>query len=365
MTQRERVRTALAFHEPDRIPFSWGLGPTPEMEAILESFYGRRGIAWKRLRFETEHVLTIQPRYAGSPLPAGRDVWGIRRRRVSYGAGAYNEFESFPLAAAASPAEIHGYAWPSADWFDFDGLRAAALAGDPGLAKARRLAIGVCGNPFEIYSWLTGLEQALINLLQRPEVVAAALAEISGFFKTMLERAAETCADLVDVLYFADDVGGQQAALISIMTYKSVLASCHAGLIACGKRLFPSAKAMLHSDGAVVELLPALIEAGVEVLEAVQVDAAGMDPAALKRGFGGRLAFHGGVSVQDLLPRASPEEVRRSCRDLARIFGAGGGYIAAPTHCIQVGTPPENVEAMLETLLGEEYERAMAFSRLK
>jgi len=116
---------------------------------------------------------------------------------------------------------------------------------------------------------------------------------------------------------------------------------------------------MMHSDGAVFDILPDVMDAGVEVLEAVQVDAAGMEPERLKAAYGGRLSFHGAVSVQQLLPHSDAAGVMRECRRLVAVLGAEGGYIAAPSHAIQVGTPPENVLAMLRTVLGEaDYEAA-------
>jgi uroporphyrinogen decarboxylase len=90
-----------------------------------------------------------------------------------------------------------------------------------------------------------------------------------------------------------------------------------------------------------------------------------MEPERLKAAFGERLSFHGGISVQALLPREDAEVVERESRHLVEVFGAGGGYIAAPTHSIQVGTPPENVLAMLRGVLGQaDYEAVMAAATL-
>jgi uroporphyrinogen decarboxylase len=135
----------------------------------------------------------------------------------------------------------------------------------------------------------------------------------------------------------------------------------HRRLAGVVHELAPEARVMFHSDGAVFDVLPDLIDAGIDVLEAVQTDAAGMDPHRLKQTFGSRIGFHGGISVQALLPRADAETVEAECRRLVDVFGRGGGYVAAPSHAIQVGTPPENVLAMLRGVLGRDrYERAVA-----
>ncbi len=365
MTARERVRAALAHKPPERVPFSWGFGPTPEMSASLTRDLAARGVDWNALRFATEDVLTVEPRYAGPELPPDLDMWGVRRRAVSYRGGHYDEVVGKPLAGAADPRAVARHRWPSADWFDWAGFRSRVLAPDPRLAKARRLGLAASGRPLEEYTWLTGLEETLVNLLLNPELVHAALSRICDFFCEMQARAAESCGDLMDILFFADDLGGQHGLLMSRETYRALIQPHHRRLIANARRLFPHARAMYHTDGAVFDIISDLLDAGVEVLEAVQVDAAGMEPAKLKAAFGDRLSFQGAIAVQSLLPRAAPEEVAAESRRLVQVLGRGGGYIAAPSHAVQVGTPTANVLAMLRGVLGEaDCDRALAAARL-
>jgi len=113
-----------------------------------------------------------------------------------------------------------------------------------------------------------------------------------------------------------------------------VLQPFHGALTACVREPAPHAACMLHSDGAVFDIVPDLIDAGVDVLEAVQTDAAGMDPERLKAAYGDRLSFHGAISVQHLLPHADAAAAARECRRLVDVLGAGGGYIAAPSHAV-------------------------------
>jgi uroporphyrinogen decarboxylase len=360
ITPRERVREALAHREAGiggRAPFAWNFGPTPEMAQILTAYLAERGMDWAALRDAVDDIRNIAPVYSGPELRPHTDIWGIVRRSHSYGDGAYDEISLNPLADVTSAAAVAHYPWPDPDLYDYAGFRAKVLAAedpdDPVTLKARKLAINVCGNPFEIYCWMTGLEQALVNLLIQPDIVHAALSPITDFFAAKMERALHEVGDLVDLLYFADDLGEQRALLMSPRAYRNVLKPYHARLFRLGKRLAPQAAVMFHSDGAVFEILPDLIDAGIDVLEAVQTDAAGMDPARLKATYGDRLAFHGGISVQSLLPHCDADTVFRETRRLVEVFSAGGGYIAAPTHAIQVGTPPENVLAMLRAVLGE------------
>jgi uroporphyrinogen decarboxylase len=355
------VRAALAHREPERVPFSWGFGPTPEMCAVLGRDLAARGIDWEALRFATEDVLTVTPLYVGPRLEPGLDMWGVRRRPVSYGRGHYDEIVAHPLKGITDPRLLDRHPWPRPDWFDWPGFRGLALAPDPGMTKARRLALVASGRPLEEYTWMTGLEETLVNLLLHPEVVDAALARICDFFCAMQRRAAESCADLIDLLFFADDLGGQQGLLFSRQTYRAVVQPHHRRLIANARELFPRARMMYHTDGAVFDVIPDLLDAGVDVLEALQVDAAGMDPARLKAAYGDRLSFQGAIAVQSLLPRADAATVTAECRRLVAVLGRGGGYIAAPSHAVQVGTPTDNVLAMLCGALGaENYEQVLS-----
>jgi uroporphyrinogen decarboxylase len=97
-----------------------------------------------------------------------------------------------------------------------------------------------------------------------------------------------------------------------------------------------------------MEAVPGLIDMGIDVLQALQFDADGMDPVELKGKYGDRLCFEGGVSVQKTLPFGSPEDVRTEVSRLSRVLGKGGGYILGPSHVIQAGTPPENIAALFD-----------------
>jgi uroporphyrinogen decarboxylase len=349
---RGRVLAALSHAAPERVPFSWGFGPTPEMVAVLRAYLAELGLDWDRLRAVTEDVLTIGARYTQGPAPTREELFGIRLAPQSYPGGIYNEFAFQPLAGIRGPAELDDFPWPDPDLYDYAGLRAQTAAADPLAARARKLDLETCGNPFEIYCWMTGLEEALANVLLNPGLVHRALEKITDFFAARLRRTLLACGDLVDLCYFADDLGSQTGLLMSRRAYRQILQPYHARLFGIVKELAPQAAVMLHSDGAVFDVLPDLLDIGLDVLEAVQVDAAGMDPARLKAAYGERLCFHGGISVQALLPYADANTVGAECRRLLAVFGEHGGYIAAPTHAIQVGMPPANVLAMLRAVLG-------------
>ena len=118
-------------------------------------------------------------------------------------------------------------------------------------------------------------------------------------------------------------------------------------------------KTFKHSCGAVVPLIPSLIEAGFDILNPVQCSAKGMDPAFLKQEFGNHLVFWGGgVDTQKTLPFGTPAEVRAEVLERLRVFTPGGGFIFNTVHNIQARTPVENIVAMLDAI--REFDQAGA-----
>lgn len=342
-SSRDRVCLALSHGSPDRVPFSWSFGPQPAALAQLNQYLAHWGLDYPRLFKATSDIRSFRAEYCGPVLPANTHYWGWTVKSVSYGAGSYEEFDYKPLGMAQSIEDIERHPWPNPDHFDYAQLSAAIQREDPRHQYARILWIG---NPLEILSWMMGLEQLMESLVFCPQVVHAALDRITSFFEAMMRRSFAAAPGQFDAAYGADDLGTQQGPMISRRTYRDCIMPYH-------RRLYDLAHRNVrftihHSDGSVYDLLDDLIEAGVDCLEAVQVECRDMEPEKLKRRFGERLAFQGAVSVQQVLPRMSAEQVRAEVRRLKQVLGARGGYICAPSHAIQAGTPPENVVAMIE-----------------
>jgi Uroporphyrinogen-III decarboxylase len=205
--------------------------------------------------------------------------------------------------------------------------------------------------PFLQYKLLRGEEQAFIDLVENPDIVHYCLDRLFDLAYQTTLRIFETIPGAVLITYVAEDLGGQEGLMYSPGQIREFL--------------LPRMKRMMdltrehgsfvfhHSDGAIREILPDLIEAGIQVLNPVQWRCRGMDREGLKRDFGDRLVFHGAVDNQQTLPFGTVEDVRQEVLDNLRILGEGGGYILAPCHNIQAVGPPENVVAMYET--GYEY----------
>ena len=202
-----------------------------------------------------------------------------------------------------------------------------------------------------VYGYLRGLEQGAVDLIENPEIVRYCLDKLFDLAYQKTLRIFETIPGRVMITYIAEDLGSQEGLLFSRGHMREFL--------------FPRMKRMMdltrqhgshvftHSDGAVREVIPDLIDLGVEVLNPIQWRCRGMDRAGLKRDFGAKLILHGGMDNQQTLPFGSAADVRREVVDNLRLLGVGGGYILAPCHNIQSITPMENIVAMYETAHAE------------
>jgi uroporphyrinogen decarboxylase len=148
------------------------------------------------------------------------------------------------------------------------------------------------------------------------------------------------------MVYLYDDVATQQNLMISARMWRRFIKPLHTRIIDVAQAW--GIPVMYHCDGALYPLIPELIEMGVDVLNPVQADAAGMDPQRLKDEFGDRLSFHGGIDIIKTLPRGTTDDVRAEVAERIRVLGRNGGYVLASSHHIQADTPLENVFAMYD-----------------
>jgi uroporphyrinogen decarboxylase len=157
--------------------------------------------------------------------------------------------------------------------------------------------------------------------------------------------------DNVDVVLCPDDLGMQSGPLISPQLYRKLVKPRHRRLFDTIKS-HTNAKLLLHSDGAIAPIIGDLIDIGVDILNPIQVSAAGMgDTARLKKEFGTHLSFWGAIDTQQVLPFGTPEEIRAEVKARIEDLAPGGGYVLSAVHNIQAEVPPENVCAMFEAAL--------------
>ncbi|TRZ86238.1 uroporphyrinogen-III decarboxylase-like protein [bacterium] len=340
MTPRERWEAVFRRQKPDRVPMDYWA--TDEATARIMKHLGCR-TKWemfRRLHIDVE--VRVKPRYAGPKLPRLADAFGRRFRNVDYGTGVYRECVHYPLAGYASVAEIkRNYTWPSPDWWDYSDIREQVRG------KEMYPIRGGGSEPFLIYKELRGQEQALVDLIENPEIVHYCLDKLFDLAYEDSVRIAEQIPGLAMLSYVAEDMGGQTDLMLSVAHIREFLLPGMKRMIDLAHR--QGTYVFHHNDGNCRRIIPDMIELGIDLLNPIQWRCPGMEREGLKKDFGGRIVLHGGVDNQYTLPFGTVEEVRREVLDNLRILGEGGGYILAPCHNIQANTPPENVVAMYET----------------
>jgi uroporphyrinogen decarboxylase len=385
MTSRERVLASLDHREPDRVPVDLGgtentsmhiktyrrLRPRlglPEVEPTYLDFVQQialidddvvdrvgsdvRSASESELRWADIEGMTTR---TDDGYLAFHDEWQIGWRMPVEGGWYFDMFEH-PLSGTISVGDLDAYQWPdlfaSSVLLDFGNLRKRII--DIAGREQRAVAlsqIGVtAGGPLELYTWLRGFEDAYIDLVADQALAGRIIGRIADIKMAYWEKLLDAVGDVVDVVVESDDLGGQDQPLISPDTYRRVVKPHH-------KRLYDflhqrtQAKVFFHSCGAIRSMIPDLIEVGVDILNPLQVSAAGMDSAGVKRDFGRDLVFWGGgVDTQRVLGSGSPRDVREEVRRRLGDLMPGGGFVFATVHNIQGNVPEENLIAMWETV---------------
>jgi uroporphyrinogen decarboxylase len=200
---------------------------------------------------------------------------------------------------------------------------------------------------YETSQKLRGYENLACDLMIDREFVHELYSILFEFQKRFFRKYLETVGKYVHLIGYADDLGMQDRPQMSPETYREVIKPWH-------KKIFDyiheisDVKILLHCCGSVYPLIEDLIETGVDILNPIQVRAAGMNPEKLKKSFGDRLIFWGGIDEQYLLPKGTKDEIIEEVKKMIVTMGKNGGYILAPGHNIQADTPAQNILAMFE-----------------
>ncbi len=403
MTSRERILTSLAHKEPDRLPVDLGAMRSTGIQAI----------AYNRLKAYlgiTEGSTRVYDLVQQLAEPEERILDAVGADAIDAGWQFPTPWRSWTLPDG-SPAEVpdwfqpqgHNGAWrvyvkdqPIAEmpagcfyltqtcWPMLDSLSITAArlrevmplvmwAGIPtpmfadGLSDenlgrigehcrhlhettGRAQMIGFGGNLFEWLTFLRRIDNALMDLVLDRPGVEALLDKLVELHLANLSKVLPVIDGKVELIQMGDDLGTEGGPFFSPQIYREVFKPRHKTLFQYIKK-HSKLKVFLHTCGSVREILPDLIEAGVDVINPVQISAHGMDPKELKREFGKNLSFWGGgCDTQKVLPRGTPQEVYDHVRHLVDIWAPGGGFVFTQVHNILADIPPANVEAMYKAL---------------
>jgi uroporphyrinogen decarboxylase len=206
------------------------------------------------------------------------------------------------------------------------------------------------GNLLEMGQFLYRNDGFLLLLAESPDRAHAFLDRIVEMHLKNLEHFLSVVGKSIDIIVFGDDLGMQSGPQISPAMYREFFKPRHKIMWERAKQLAP-VKVMLHCCGGVRELLPDLIEAGLDAINPVQISCSGMDVNALKAEFGKEMVFWGGgCDTQRTLPLGTPEEIEAHVKRQVKILKRGGGFVFQQVHNILADVPPENVVAMFDAV---------------
>lgn len=352
MTPKQRVLTACRHEQTDRVPIQGYF--TPEILTQLREHFGARDV-YEALGLDLRDV---NAPYTGECRPGpglpGKadyyDVWGTGYTHKHHEAGgSYPEASELPLALLHTLEDVAGYPWPSAEDYDYSVLPARCDA-----VSEYAVCFGGAGIP-DIVNGVgrgRGMEQVLIDIVTNDPVGVAVIDHRVDMYYEYCRRGLEAAGGRIDILCLGEDCGNQNGRMFSPRTFDEFFVPRIGKFIDLAHEF--GALAMLHSCGDTSDIMPTFIDMGLDILDAMQPEPAGMNPAEIKRRYGDHLTFCGLISTQQTLPHGSAEDVRREVRERIEIVGAGGGYICSPAHCIQPDTPLENVLALFAEAQGLE-----------
>mgnify|MGYP001132264039 FL=1 len=356
MKHRERVELALNHQIADRCPMQ--ISFTPEFAARLakslhlsqeEGLHNPHGggNTYALERALDQDMLLTSVGWANEYYQDAdqyTDEWGVGWKRVKYntpfGEGHYTEMTEYPLSEDNAietydpPDPLRPELYKEAQWV-------------LNHFKEEYWIVGVTVTTIFETAWaLRGYERMLTDFSLNPEL-AQEILEIP--YQYHLTAAKQLTRMGVDMIWMGDDMGAQDAMIISPRMWRRFFKPRMANFIAEIKTINPDLKVAYHSDGNIIPIIPDLIEIGLDVLNPIQP--ASMDPKQLKEDFGEKLCFWGSIDEQHTLPFGSPEDVKQEVEDRISFLGKDGGLILGPTHHVQLDTPMENFSAMVNTIL--------------
>jgi uroporphyrinogen decarboxylase len=374
ITPRERVLMTVAHEKPDRVPIIIGTSNTTSMKMgvyrRLKGFLGHEGP--ERWLYDWPELGTAIPdewmlerlrsdaRGVWDAFPAATRARNAHRAPHSpfiddWGSGAVESAPDqwypgvHPLANATTIEEIERYPWPDPD----DPTRYEHVR-----AEAKRLHeetdYAIIGTPWLLFPFerahaMQGLDNFLVNMSIEPDFAEALLLRIADLCERIMDRFLDEAGPYLDIVKIGDDLGTQTNLMISPDMYRTMLKPIHAAFIRCIKAK-TDAKVFFHTDGDVFDLIPDFIEIGVDILNPIQTSAGKMaDLVQLKKRYGDKISFCGGIDTQRILPMGSPAEVAAEVERVEAILGKKGGWLLAPVHTIMNEVPPANIMAMVET----------------
>jgi len=359
MKHRDRVLTALNHQQPDRCPMQVSFTPEfaqrlrKEIEQTTTSQHNPNdgGNTYEIERSLDEDMLMTSVGWANwyyQSTESYTDDWEVGWQPIEYetrfGKGHYAQIKGHPLAED-NAIEHYQPPDPTKSELYIEAERVIAEYKD----EYWIVGVTVC-TIFETAWALRGFERLLTDFVLNPDLASRILDIPYHYHLTAAKKLVELG---VDMIWIGDDIGAQNTMIISPNQWRQIFKPRMANFISSLKQINPEVKVAYHSDGNIYEIIPDLIEIGLDVLNPVQP--ACMEPAKLKKEFGDKLCFWGTIDEQNTLPFGTPEDVEREIVTRLKTVGKGGDLIIGPTHHVQLDTPMENFWSMVNTITKTPY----------
>ena len=347
MTKRERFLAFAGFEDVDRVPrhaayvqdlrnrMTQYLGKDPDACFDMDTGGGTGLHAPDGFQFPDYSVFHPERREGED----GFTIDGNGCGHINHGFHHFTEYVS-PLRHASSFEQIENYPIVSnASFLDDRMIEACALAHREG-----NFAQVFVGHMYENAWQVRGYEEFLMDLLTQRDWAELLL---NRFCENNLRGAVGAAHADYDCIGTGDDVANQKAMMFRPELWRDVMKPRWEKVISAARKIKPDIHVWYHSDGNISDILDDLVEIGVTILNPVQPEC--MDPVAIRKRFGTRLAFDGCIGTQTTFPFEPPESMRRTVRSLAEALDAKhGGLMLSPTHVLEPEVPPENVVAFFE-----------------
>lgn len=408
MTSRERVLSAIDHREPDKVPVDLGSNPSSGISAVayanLREYLGVQsgGVQvydvvqqlaqpeeWALKRFGVD-VVDVGRTFNTEPVEwratqlytgavAEYPAWFTPTREPDGSWSAYHAdgtlIASMPEGAAFFDETCFPYqeGYPD-DWSGLDEAMDKVLwsalvhspwdnASRPGFwerlrenalelrrTSDRAIMVVIGCNLFEWGTFLRRIDNFLMDLMLEPANVESLLDALMERHLATLEKVCAAVGDVADIVRFGDDLGTDAGPFMQPEIYRTLFKPRHR-ILTDYVKANSSMRSFLHSCGSLDKLLPDIIEAGFEILNPVQTNARGMEPAYLKKEFGRDITFWGGgIDTRTVLNSGTPDQVRAQTLERLEVFSRGGGYVFNTVHNILPDVPPQNIVAMFDAV---------------
>jgi len=379
MNSRDRILASMNHQEPDRVPFdlagSTWTGITNTAYQNLRLFLGKETAEpnWadvvQQIVIPSDDIFEVLDVDTRGLFPLTSHNWDVYDKLSDLGdrweyfdewsfthhfpkdGGHWFSLVKHPMENVLPDiGEIKSYNWPDpSDKERIRGLREKALKfRDQGKLVMIK---GLCAGIFEMQQRFRGMSNALVDPFLYPEFSDCLIGKLADLKIEFWKMALEDLGDVVDVIAEADDYGTQESQLIDPDHFRQYYKPHISRIISAMNKSAPAAKIMFHSCGNVRPIIPDFIEMGIDILNPVHINAAGMEPYQLKKDFGKDVVFWGGgVDTQKILATGTEKDVEDDVRKNIDALAPGGGFVFAAVHNIQSEVPPQNIMAMVRSI---------------